>query len=154
MTHNELVQRGVNWFKNNQISGMRFPIILPEFGCYADSIPDVIGMNHERTAVIECKVSRSDYFADQKKEHRHYRSQIGNLRYYLCPVGLILPGEVNGGWGLLYCHDHKITVEKESNIFSKEETRIQEYQVMYSLIRRLTYRDTHDKTLAMLRQGK
>lgn len=154
MTHDELVRRGVNWLKNNQVAGMRFPIILPEYKCYANSIPDVIGLNHERTAVIECKISRTDYFADQRKRHRHYLRQLGNLRYYLCPVGLLKPNEIDSGWGLLYCHAHKITIEKQSDVFPKEQTRTEEYQVMYSIIRRLTYLDSHDKMLSLLRGKK
>ncbi len=151
MTHAELISRGINWLKNNQVSTMRFPIILHEYRCYANSIPDIIGMNHNRTAVIECKISRADYLADQKKGHRHYCFQLGNLRYYLCPVGMLKPEEINGGWGLLYCHPHRITLEKESNIFTKEQTRQEEYRVMYSVIRRLMSYDGHNKTLDMLR---
>ena len=151
MTHEELIKRGVKWLKNNQISTMRFPIILPEYRCFANSIPDIIGLNHYRTAVIECKVSRADYLADQHKGHRHYRFQLGNYRYYLCPVGLLLPNEINNGWGLLYCHPHKITIEKQAVEFSIEETRKEEYQVMYSIIRRLMSHDGHDKTLNLLR---
>ena len=153
MTHAELVQRGVNWFKNNRISTMRYPIVLPEFGCYASSIPDVIGLNHTATAVIECKVSRSDYLADKRKCHRNYKVQLGNYRYYLVPVGLITVDEVNSGWGLLYCHAHKITVENESEFHENAQTREQEYQVMYSIIRRLMSYDGHDATLKMLRES-
>lgn len=142
------------WLKNNQIAGMRFPIVLPEYRCYTSSIPDVIGLNHYRTAVIECKVSRADYFADQHKGHRQYLFQLGNHRYYLCPVNLVSPDEVNGGWGLLYCHPQKVTIEKESDTFSIEQTRPQEYQVMYSIIRRLMSYDGHDKTMELLRQAK
>ena len=154
MTHDELVKRSAKWLKNNQVSTMRFPIILSEYRSYSNSEPDVIGMNHDRTCVIECKISRSDYFADIKKGHRHYTFQLGNYRYYIVPAGLITVEEVNEGWGLLYCHEHKITIEKKSDIFPKEQTRLQEYQVMYSLIRRLMSYDGHDKTLGMLRENK
>lgn len=151
MTHGELIIRGINWIKNNQISARRCPIILPEYKCYANSIPDVIGMSHTQTTVIECKVSRQDYFADQKKHHRQFLYQLGNYRYYLCPVDLIKVNEVNNGWGLLYCHEHRISVEKESDYFSPEDTRKEEYQVLYSVIRRLTAENGHDKMLKMLR---
>lgn len=151
MTHDDLVIRGRNWFKNNAKSTERFPIILTEFGCFANSIPDVIGLNHNHTAVIECKVSRADYFADQKKCHRQYPLQLGNYRYYLCPEGLIKPEEVTGEWGLLYAHAHKITIEKPAVWVSPGLTRPQEYQVMYSLIRRLMSFDGRDKTLELLR---
>ena len=151
MTHSELVARGVNWLKNNRVSTMRMPIVLPEYRCYADSIPDIIGLNHDKTVVIECKVSHPDYLNDQRKGHRRHAIQLGNLRYYLCPVGLLHPEEINNGWGLLYCHSHKITIEKQSDIFAKEQTRPQEYQVMYSIIRRLTSYDGHDKMIEILR---
>ena len=151
MNHQELVKRGVNWLKNNQVSGMRSVIVLPEYKCYADSIPDVIGMNHDMTIVIECKVSRADYFQDQHKKHRQHTFQLGNMRYYLCPDNLIFPDEVYHGWGLLYCGEYGITIVKESDIFPKEITRQQEYQVMYSIIRRLMSADGHDKTLELLK---
>ncbi|MDD5511956.1 MAG: hypothetical protein PHI12_14305 [Dehalococcoidales bacterium] len=151
MTHDELVIRGCNWFKNNHISRLKFPIILTEYRSYADSRPDVLGMNHSHTAVIECKVARSDYFADLKKGHRQWLTQIGNRRFYLCPVGLLKADEITNGWGLLYCHPHKITIEKESDFFPPEQTRPQEYQIMYSILRRLMSFDGHDKTLDMLK---
>ena len=151
MNHGELIERATKWLKNNSVSCMRFPIILTEYRCYANSFPDVMGMNHDRTIVIECKVSHQDYLADQHKNHRQHRFQLGNLRYYLCPAGLIAFDEVGRGWGLLYCHPHKITIEKQSEEFTKEQTRTQEYQVMYSIIRRLTSFDDHDRTLELLR---
>ena len=151
MTHAELIKRGAKWLKNNQNSRFRFPIILCEYRCFADSIPDVLGLSHISTIVIECKASRSDYFTDLKKAHRQWANQLGNHRYYLCPAGLINWYEINNGWGLLYCHPHKITIERASDFFPPDETRLQEYQVMYSLIRRLTSLDGHDKTLEILR---
>jgi len=92
-----------------------------------------------------------DSLHDSKKAHRKYVNQLGSLRYYICPAGMIQVDEVNEGWGLLYCHEHKITIEKESEYFDRSTTRIEEYQVLYSLIRILTYQDSHDKTLNMLR---
>ena len=70
MTHDELVKRGIKWLRNNQVSTMRFPIVLPEYRSYSNSEPDVIGLNHNITCVLECKISRSDYFADLKKNHK------------------------------------------------------------------------------------
>jgi len=153
MTHKELVDRGVRWLKNNQINGCRHPIVLPEYKCYANSIPDVIGMNHQQTTVLECKVSRADYLQDINKGHRHYTHQLGNYRYYLCPAGMLSPDEINDGWGLLYCHPHKITIEKDAYHHPLNETRIEEYQVMYSIIRRLMSLDGHDNTLELLRSN-
>lgn len=148
MTHKDLVIRGVKWLKNNHHYKYRSPIVLPEYSCSANSIPDVIGISADRTTVLECKVSRSDFKADAKKGHRRYINQLGNSRFYLVPTGLITPEEINNGWGLLYCHDHKITIEKESDWFT--ETRNQEYRVLYSLIRRIAYNDLREKTIAML----
>ena len=153
MIHEELVKRGAKWLKNNYNSRYRFPIILPEYRCYSNSIPDVIGMSHWSTIVIECKATRADFLADSRKGHRRYVIQLGNERYYLVPAGLVLVEEVPEKWGLLYCYDHKITVEKEAVVFPPSETRPQEYQVMYSLIRRLVSLDGHDKTLELLKTG-
>ncbi len=151
MTHDELVLRGRNWLKNNPNSRMRFPIILTEYKSYANSEPDVLGLNHARSVVIECKVSRSDYFADQKKRCMRMSTRLGSYRYYLCPAGLLRVDDIKNGWGLLYCHPHKITIEKDATFYPPEETRPEEYQIMYSIIRRLMSLDGHDKTLDMLK---
>lgn len=148
MTHRELVIRGVKWLKNTSHYKYRSPIILPEYSCSAHSIPDVIGMSSDRTTVLECKVSRSDFMADFKKSHRSFIDQLGNSRFYLVTANLIRPEEINNGWGLLYCYDNKITVQKESEWFTN--TRAQEYRILYSLIRRISYNDARAKTIDLI----
>jgi hypothetical protein len=89
MTHAELVERGAKWLRNNDHYRYKSQIILTEFKSYALEIPDIIGLGHAHTNVIECKVSISDFKADLKKLHRENTDSLGNWRMYLCPVGVI-----------------------------------------------------------------
>jgi len=51
--------------------------------------------------VIECKVSRSDFYADKRKKSRaSYEVRPAIHCYYLAPAGL-LTGQLPDGWGLL-----------------------------------------------------
>jgi len=62
--------------------------------------PDVLGIwDNDLTVNIECKVSRSDFFADKNKLHDH---PIGNMKIYACPYNLIKEDEIPKEWGLLY----------------------------------------------------
>lgn len=75
---------------------------------------DVWGLgNFNDSAVIEVKVSRSDFKADQKKWARSKQAEMLNLqagryRWYLCPEGVIKPEELPDKWGLLYWDGKKI----------------------------------------------
>jgi len=51
--------------------------------------------------MIECKVSRSDFFADAKKPQRLAGTGIGERRYFMTPVGLVKPSELPEEWGLI-----------------------------------------------------
>ena len=50
--------------------------------------------------MVECKASRADYKADQKKWHRKQAS-IADQRYYLAPEGMLSVDELPERWGLL-----------------------------------------------------
>lgn len=60
---------------------------------------------------VEVKISRSDFKADFKKTHKHYRMQnprnengiaTPNRFYYACPIGLIEESEVPAYAGLMW----------------------------------------------------
>lgn len=71
--------------------------------------PDAFGFSCGSTQLIEVKLSRSDFFTDQKKYWRKNRDKgIGRFRSYLCPVGLISPEEVPENRGLLYFNNEGI----------------------------------------------
>lgn len=77
--------------------------------------PDVIGWrtagHQDGSVVLEIKVTRADFLADGRKEHRQDPERgVGKWRYYLCPEGLIQPGELPPRWGLLWSYGRSIRV--------------------------------------------
>ena len=77
-------------------------VVAREINTGCGEIPDAIGFKYSRSALIECKTSRSDFFADFKKQSRQPGNGVGNYRYYLCKDGLIKKVELPAGWGLIY----------------------------------------------------
>jgi hypothetical protein len=136
MTHTELIERGAKWLKNSGIGFQRFPLVITELRTFASEIPDIIGFNNACSVVVECKASLSDFKADQKKQHRNFVNKLGQMRCYLCPMGLVRKKDVPEGWGLLYAHDNKITIEVEPPFHSDDGIRWAEYHILYSIARR------------------
>lgn len=68
--------------------------------------PDVLGINTKGASILmEVKISRADFFADQKKPFREKpKKGMGDQRIYLTPKGLIKPEEVPYGWMLWEVH--------------------------------------------------
>lgn len=109
-THNELCKIAVKWCQRSITNGgHNCKIAVSEIG-YSE-IADVIGfLPHPTTrypdvysVLIEAKTSRSDFLRDAKKPHRQLgASALGDLRYYICPEGLISVDELPEKWGLLY----------------------------------------------------
>ena len=79
---------------------------------------------------FEIKISRSDFFADKKKEEKHLlysgkkdKGFIPNRFYYVCPKGLIDKSEVPTYAGLLYVDGNYISsVEKLAPMLHKNQT--------------------------------
>ena len=146
MTHDDLIARGKKWLANShngKALGYYQPsmgVILAEFSCSAASIPDVIGFCSSMSVLIECKVSRSDLFADFKKSHRHHQNQIGNYRYYLVIPGIVSSTDIPDGWGLLVCQAKHIDVAKQAMMHDNAGVRQVEYWPLYSLARRAEIR--------------
>jgi hypothetical protein len=99
MTHAALVDLAVKWLRSHY----RCTIILSEQSCASGEQPDVIGWKKKcRSVLVECKLSRADFLADRQKPWRlHPEMGMGSERFYLAPVGLILPDELPACWGLL-----------------------------------------------------
>jgi len=102
MTHPELVERAGRWLKNT----LNCRVVLSELVAYTGNgeIPDSIGWVNGRCILVECKTSRSDFFADLKKPFRRMEpipaQALGDWRFYLTTEGLIDPEEIPDGWGL------------------------------------------------------
>lgn len=125
LDHKSLCEIAIKWLrkvKKQNLMYHTYPITGSEIACYNGGkwieIPDAIGFNSYSSCVIECKMSRSDFFADQKKPFRIDGDGMGNYRYYLCQENLINENELPKGWGLIYVSKSGRTKEiKKSDFF-------------------------------------
>ena len=110
-THQDLVQAGAQWLRQS------CSVVYTELDAGIGEIPDVIGWDRNCVStVIECKVSRSDFQADSRKQRR-----LGCKRYYLSPVGLLKERNVTDNSGLLvHCRDG-VRLERESWQFGTDQ---------------------------------
>ena len=157
--HKKLTQQGASWLRKNG-----FGVVATEVTCFGSrEQPDVVGFRSQCSAMIEVKVSRSDFLADQKKPERS-AGGIGVYRFYLCPEGLILPEELPPKWGLLYAKGRSVVavVKPQGNLWpplEPEHTSCKDYlahwhqfqhvpdaraerSALYSIARRLLARPT------------
>lgn len=105
--HDWLVSRAVRWLRGSRKCG----VVLAEVIGAGFEQPDAIGWKSAglHSVLVECKVSRADFRADLKKPHRVNPGMgMGQERYYLTPRGLLDPGEIPEGWGLLEVRGQRI----------------------------------------------
>jgi hypothetical protein len=145
MTHQNLVLRGELWLKNQGCS-----VILNDklhAALETGERPDVIGWRDSVSILIECKVSRQDFLADQKKSFRlNAALGMGDWRFYLSLPGVITRDDLPQGWGLLYAHASRIEkihgVPKGNCLWRIEKpfkgNKESETQFMFSALRRLS----------------
>jgi len=96
MTHTALVQVAESWLRGTRRCG----IVLTETGLIGGEVPDAIGWG-KVSIVVECKVSRADFFADLRKPHRATPGAFGRERWYLTTPGRLGTTHVPTPWGLL-----------------------------------------------------
>jgi len=111
MTHAQLTERAIAWLRS-----YRCGIVLSEQACASGEMPDAIGWTgNSHSVVVECKVSRADFFADRDKPFRkNPKEGLGCERFYLTPPRLVQVAELPAGWGLLQCAQHKVEVVRRS----------------------------------------
>ena len=131
-THKQLCDRAAYWLQ--QTKGCKVVLIERNTGGCAEE-PDAIGWNSRTFSyLIEVKVSRSDFLADKKKDHRRRpHTGMGRQRFYLCPRGMIKPEEVPEGWGLLWATEGQIRLNR-SVIDNQKDFEIDQYKEMQMLI--------------------
>lgn len=104
--HDQLVKKADTWLKRKGC------IVRLDDRIKANTLsgeaPDNVGWRDGLSVMIECKTSRSDFLADQKKRFRVADKGIGDWRFYLCPEGVIQPDDLPEGWGLLWVVGSKI----------------------------------------------
>lgn len=94
--HEALCAKGVTWLKRNG-----FSVAAMNVWAYASrERVDCIGYRHQCSVLIEVKVSKNDFFADNKKPER-ISGGVGTYRFYLAPAGMINISELPPKWGLL-----------------------------------------------------
>jgi Archaeal holliday junction resolvase (hjc) len=103
--HDQLTRLGAKWLKRQG-----FSVVATEITAAGSrEQPDVIGFRSQCSALIEVKVSRTDFFADFKKPERNIDVKgLGVYRFYLCPDGLIQPSDLPPRWGLLYARGRTV----------------------------------------------
>ena len=145
ITHAELVKVAENWLYKTIGCG----VVFSEFVTQAMEIPDALGLKASYSYLVECKISRSDFAADKKKFFRRFPEEgVGDFRFYLCPKDLIKLEELPDKWGLLYFDGKRVKKIKSprGNISSQwldfrfEKSRLQEFRIMYSALRRIKLR--------------
>ena len=112
MNHKELCERAEKWVLSNGCS-----VATSEIVSGSGQQPDAIGFKDwgGTSYLIECKVSRSDFFADMKKPHMQSpEKSVGDYRWYMTPKGLVQIDELPFGWGLLELSNNRVSVIKGS----------------------------------------
>lgn len=130
VSHSGLVDLAATWLRKS------CSVIMTELSTIGEE-PDVIGWQGNRSTLIECKVSRSDFLADRRKNFRLCpESGIGRQRYFIAPKGLISPEELPDGWGLLEADGRRVRQKKRSEYF-KEINERHEITLLLSALRRI-----------------
>ena len=109
VTHEDLRKAAVKWLINHHCSHVLSEMVT----CATSEIPDAIGFQHHASYSVECKVSRSDFFANKEKSHVLCRTSVGEYRYFLVPSGLVKEEEIPEGYGLLYLSGKRIHMVKQ-----------------------------------------
>ncbi len=118
--HAALVRRAARWLRGTRRCGL--VLVECQASCCTE-IPDAIGWDGRgRSTLVECKVSRSDFYADRRKPGAGTR--IGCFRYYLTPPGVLDPKLLPPGWGLLEagkCVRHRVKATPSETVNQRAE---------------------------------
>ena len=138
MTHKELVNIAMKVIKRKE-PGLGAKLAFAELvtECSSRETPDAMGFTGNQTILIECKASRSDFLRDAHKLARRAPGQgMGLYRWYLCPWGVITPGELPEKWGLIW-HVQKTKVEIIKQAEWQNSNANAERDFLYSVVRRM-----------------
>ena len=126
MTHAELVKRATKWL------WQKHPVIVSEMAGGGPEEPDAIGFRMGFSTLIECKTSRSDYYADRKKPS----TRMGDFRYFMTPPDLLAGLVLTDGWGLLEVHGKVVMKVKDAPQIEEKDWR-GEQALLLSCFRRM-----------------
>ncbi len=77
MKHSDLVKEAKKWLINAKGCN---PVFCEKGSSGCAEIPDAIGWTTDKCIVVECKVSKSDFLANNKKTLR-----LGDKRFFMVP---------------------------------------------------------------------
>lgn len=138
MTHAQLVEISVRWLRS-----YRCGVVLSEQACASGEMPDAIGWKRaSHSVLIECKISRADFLADQEKPFRcKPEIGLGCERFYMAPAGMLRPEELPAGWGLLeYCNRKVKMVRASAKDMRKAAGFRYEMNLLLASLRRVEVR--------------
>lgn len=129
LTHDDLVEKARK--KLIQI----YPIVITELVSASPEQPDAIGFGYWGTTLIECKISKSDFYSDKNKSFRKTPELgMGDFRYYLTPANLLNPMNLPPKWGLYEVRGSRIfTIKKAEKMQANKHG---EQMILISAIRR------------------
>ena len=138
MTHEALRKRAVQWLTNTQ----RCSVVLSEIVTSCSEVPDAVGWRNWFSMVVECKVSRSDYFAQKNKNHVLAGRGVGQHGYILCPKGMLTVEDLDGtGYGLMEIADEHGNIRVKLPPLLREPCREDEITMLVSALRRVRARE-------------
>lgn len=150
VTHAQLVERAARWLR------ARCPVVITEMAGQSEE-PDAIGFKGGFSTLIECKASRSDFFAERRKSRRNGRMLgMGDMRYYMTPAGLVALEECPPGWGLLWINGRGVSVMVRAQVMPEKDHRAEE-RLLISCLRRLgqnTSEGVAVKVYTIIRESK
>lgn len=135
LTHKDVVARMKKHLQYNR--DFQCGVVIAELRTQNSETPDVIGWRTGAGSIlIEAKVSRSDFFADERKWfRRHEGLGMGDERYVAAPKGMIKVDELPEKWGLLEIKEGRVYLTRESGRFECDKRR--ECIMLTSVLRRL-----------------
>ena len=134
LMHAVLIKQAAAWLKRKGCS-----VVITDMTSGASETPDAIGWQGGcRSILIECKSSRSDFFADRIKAFRRDPERgMGTIRYYCVPADLLKSSDLPTNWGLLEWANGKL--RERVKAVSQKASHLHEGRLLLSAIRRIAH---------------
>lgn len=148
MNHDTLIARAERWLRNSATIPnsygtkpyiVRCPVVLANLTSSACEVPDAIGwcFGGKVSILVECKVSRADFFADKKKPFRRRpQSGMGRYRYFFAPPKIVSVSDLPPLWGLIEPRGRSVDVIRLAESHP-EFQRVHEMSMLWSALRRV-----------------
>lgn len=137
MTHEDLRKAAVKWLCNTN----HCAVVISEMVSAAWECPDAVGWKSTHSILVECKVSRADFFRNAQKNTLINDRGVGHERYFLTPEGLVDAEDMRSyaGYGLLHWGEGRIRVVIRAE--QRETNEASEIRMLVSALRRVKTRE-------------